>query len=184
LADHAPAAAHEVIPGLTGLPSLFLHPFVAVDTLLVMLVVALIASAARPLTPVTLFLTCLFVGTLVGVMIQVRAVMVPGLWRFPLLTSTGLGLIVACGASLGRWPVAVIIGLGGLVTGLSVTPERPGFAGALEAAAASALALAIVIATVFALRRVLPRPVAAIAVRVAGAWVVAIAMLALAALSR
>jgi hypothetical protein len=31
---------------------------------------------------------------------------------------------------------------------------------------------------------VLPRPVAAIAVRVAGAWVVAIAMLALAALSR
>jgi hydrogenase/urease accessory protein HupE len=175
------ASAHEIVPGLRGFPSLLLHPFVAVEMVLIMVGLALAAGASGPQMPLAAGMVAVMLGSLAGAVAQPSALTVPGLWRGPLVLALGLGALVATGRSLGR---SVLVALGfvaAIAIGLGVPPERVGWVGKVEVAGAAAAAIAV---TLLALA--LPRAKFAdhapvrIATRIAGAWCVAIASLGLA----
>lgn len=179
------ASAHEVVPGLRGFPSLLLHPFVAVDMLLIMVGLALVAGASAHRMPLAVGMAVVMLGSFLGAMAQPSALAVPGLWRGPLVVAALLGALAASGTELGR--IALLsLGLAtAIVIGLGVPPERGSWLGKLEVAGATSVAIVV---TFLALA--LPRAVFAghapvrIAGRIAGAWCLAIASLGLASTLR
>ena len=175
------ASAHEIVPGVSGLVSVMLHPFVTVDTVLVMVGLALVVGAARSRPAVPAGIASVLAGALAGVVIQPWALTVPGLWRWPLVVSVVLGALAAWGVSIGARALLMIGFLASLVVGLGVPPERPGWSGNLEVAAAVSLAVLTTLLVVALPRAGLGRYGAVrVAGRVVGAWCVAIASLGLA----
>lgn len=176
-----PAQAHEVLPGLTGFPSLLLHPFVTVETTLLMIGLALVigmGERGRSLVPLG---AALLLGAAVGVLLQPEAVLWPGLWRAPLALSLVLGGLAAWGRPLPS-PVTVTLVLAvAVVIGVGLPPERPGLIGRFEAATAVVFAILLGVLLISTPRAILGRfqPVP-LAGQVLGAWIVAIALLGMA----
>lgn len=176
-----PSAAHVLVPGVSGLASLVLHPFAGVETLLVIVAAAIVVGASeRPWVLWTAALAGLVGGTL-GALLQAGALAWPGLWRLPLVVAAALGAMAALGRTPGSVGCAAAACLAAITLGLGLTPERPGLSGILEAAVAAAAALALALVAIALPRMLLRHPVARLAGRIAGAWMLAIAMLGLAA---
>ena len=176
-----PASAHEIVPGVSGFASLLLHPFVAVDMALVMAGFALVVGAVKRRPPVVAGIAAVIVGSLVGVSMQPWALSVPGLWRWPLLLACGLGGLGASGVALRAGALLALGFCSAATIGLGVPPERPGWAGTVEVAAAASVALSVALFALALPRAVLGRHAAVrIAGQVGGAWCVAIAGLGLA----
>ncbi|MGD9805324.1 MAG: hypothetical protein AB7E81_02380 [Hyphomicrobiaceae bacterium] len=177
----APAEAHEIIPGVTGFPSLLLHPFVAVETALLMAGLAVVAGVAGRVPPMISGGAAIVIGAMVGVALQSSAVLLPGLWRVPLGLAFILGALAATGW---RLPAAGVVGLGLLVAiaiGIAIPPERAGLIGRLEVAAAVVSAILLVILLIAVPRIAFDRlrPVR-VAGQILGAWILAIALMGLA----
>lgn len=174
-------AAHEIVPGLRGFPSLLLHPFVAVDMVLIMVGLALVAGASAPRIPLAAVTVTVVLGSLAGALAQPSALTVPGLWRGPLVLAFVLGALAAAGRALGRGALVSLCLVTAVAIGLGVPPERAGWIGRVEVAGAATVAI---MATVLGLA--LPRAASGghasvrIAGRIAGAWCTAIASLGLA----
>lgn len=179
-----PAAAHEIWPGLPGVVSMVLHPFLAPEIVLVMMGMALLAGVDERRTTVLLCLPMAAVGVAVGLGAQGSLLAVPGLWRLPMIVAIGLGLLVASGLRIGQMTTLIAALLAAATVGLGVPRERPFLSGAIEAGAGVAIALAIMLAVVALPRARLRHPIPRIAARVAGAWIAAIALLGLAAALR
>jgi hypothetical protein len=175
------AQAHEVIPGVTGFASLVLHPFVAVETALVMIGLALVTGAAESWRGLLFVCAVAIIGAAAGVMLQPWAILVPGLWRLPLLLALLLGTAAALGRAAALPSLFVLAAAVSVVIGLAVPPERPGLIGRLEAVCAVAAAVLIVLLVIAVPRVVLARVRAVqLAGRIAGAWIFAIALLGMA----
>jgi hypothetical protein len=179
------ASAHEIVPGLRGFPSLLLHPFVAMEMVLIMVGLALVAGASASRIPLAAGMVAVMLGSFAGALAQPSALTVPGLWRGPLVLAVGLGALAATGRSLGRGTLLSLGLAAAIAISLGVPPERAGWVGKVEVAGAAAVAIVV---TLLALA--LPRakfsdhaPVR-IAGRIAGAWCIAIASLGLAAALR
>jgi hypothetical protein len=175
------AQAHEVIPGVTGFASLLLHPFVAVETALVMLGLALVTGAAESWRGLLVVCAVSMIGAAAGVMLQPWAIIAPGLWRLPLLLALLLGTAAALGRAATLPSLLVLAAAASVVIGLAVPPERPGLVGRFEAICAVASAVLIVLLVIAVPRMVLARIWAAqLAGQIAGAWIFAIALLGMA----
>ncbi|MGE0767264.1 MAG: hypothetical protein AB7L90_12430 [Hyphomicrobiaceae bacterium] len=179
------AGAHEILPGVTGFPSLVLHPFVAVETALVLLGFAIVVGAAGLRPPLGWGIVMLAAGAVAGVLLQTAALVVPGLWRLPLVLALCLGAVAATGLAASGWCLAAMSLLVSTAIGVAVPPERPGLAGRAEAAAAVIAAILATVLVVSLPRFALSRFRAVrLAGRVGGAWIMAIALLGLAVLFR
>jgi len=175
------ASAHEIVPGLRGFPSLLLHPFVAVEMVLIMVGLALVTGASAPRMPLATGTVAIMLGCLAGAMAQPSALTVPGLWRGPLVLAVGLGALVATGKSLGRGTLLALGLVAAVAIGLGVPPERPGWIGKVEVAGAAALAIVVtLLALALPRARFADHAPVRIASRIAGAWCIAIASLGLA----
>jgi hypothetical protein len=175
------AQAHEVIPGVTGFASLLLHPFVAVETMLVMLGLALVTGAAESWRGLLIVCVISMIGAAAGVMLQPWAILVLGLWRLPLLLALLLGAAAALGRAAALPLLLLLAAAASVVIGLAVPPERPGLVGRLEAICAVASAVLIVLLVIAVPRMVFARArVVQLAGQIAGAWIFAIALLGMA----
>ena len=176
-----PAEAHEIIPGVTGFPSLLLHPFAAVETVLLMIGLALVVGTAENWRGATPGFVALVAGSIAGVMLQPVSILVPGLWRVPLVLAFILGAVAASGRGLSSLLRIVIVLLVSLALGTAVPPESQSLTGRAEAAAAVVLAILVSMLVIAFPRTVLSRfyPVR-LAGQVLGAWIVAISLLGMA----
>jgi hydrogenase/urease accessory protein HupE len=175
------ANAHEILPGVTGFASLLLHPFVAVETVLLMLGLAFVAGATESGRAILLACTVVVIGAGAGVMLQPSAIMVPGIWRLPLLLALVLGTVAATGRSAALPVLFILALLVSVVVGIAVPPERPGFEGRLETIAAVGVAILAVVLVIAVPRALLGRfRIVRLAGQVAGAWIFAIALLGMA----
>lgn len=175
------AVAHEIIPGVTGFASLLLHPFVGVETALLMLGLALVVGAAERRPRPIVVAAILVAGAVVGVLLQPSAILVPGLWRVPLVLALVLGAVAATGWSVPPPALAMLALLVATASGIAVSPERPGVQGRGEAMIAVVAAVLIVLLAVGYPRAWFDRlrPVR-LAGQILGAWIVAISLLGMA----
>lgn len=184
MAAHGIAEAHEIIPGVTGIASLALHPFVAVDLALVVVATALLAAGRGNLPALATAAAVVCLAAVPGLLLQPHVVAVPGLWRWPLAIAALSGAWLATGVAPPRPVLAVAALACGLCLGIGVPPERSGPGGLTEAALGIALAVTASFAALGVPRLLFSGPLAALAPRIAGSWISAIAVMALVALSR
>jgi hypothetical protein len=184
LAAHGIAEAHEIIPGVTGIASLALHPFVAVDLALVLVAATLLAAGRGNLPSLATGAVIVGLAAVPGLLLQPHVVAVPGLWRWPLVIAALSGAWLATGLVPPR-AILVLAALAcGLCLGIGVPPERSGPGGLIEAALGISLAVSVGFTLLGIPRVLLSSPVVALAARIAGSWIAAIAVMALVALSR
>jgi hypothetical protein len=174
-----PALAHEIVPGVMGFASLVLHPFTAVETILVIGALAFAVGSTE--CPALVPLCCLpaVAGGMLGAALQVEALLWPGLWRLPLFMGLALGAFAASGRSAGTWGSLAITFIAAATVGLGVIPEEPGLTGRLKAGAAAAVAIIVGLIVLALPRTFLRHAIARLATRVVAAWIVAIAALGL-----
>lgn len=179
-----PAAAHEIWPGAPGVVSMLLHPFMTPEIVLVMAGLALLVGANERRATVLLCAPLIVAGVAIGLASQVPLLAFPGLWWWPMIVASWLGLVVASGVRVGRVATLIAALLAAVTVGLGVPRERPFVSGALEAWAGVTLALLVVLALFSVPRASAHHPLVRIAARIAGAWISAITMLGLAAAMR
>lgn len=176
----SPAAAHVIIEGVTGFASLVLHPLVAVDTILVIAALATVVGATeRPMLPLLCPLPAL-VGGVLGVSLQLQALLWPGLWRLPLVVAIALAAYAASGRNMAPWGALAATLIAATTVGLGLVPESPDLGGRLEAGAAAAAALLLGLLVLAWPRTMTRHHIARLAGRVMSAWIAAIAALGLA----
>ncbi len=165
-----PVQAHGTLPGGGGFYSGALHPLVALEHLLVLLAGGLILGRDGLRRP----LWALAIGLGAGLWFAGLAV---GLQVVPLAVTLGLGAVLALQIRLTDWVlVPVLLGVG-LAVGLDT--DLPPLN--LEIAALGVVVGAFLITlNAFALGSVLSGSRAAVALQVAGAWMLAAALMVLA----
>lgn len=179
-----PAQAHEVVPGASGFLSMLLHPFFALEIVLLMLGLALLAGTDERQRTVLWSGIAVPVGVAIGLFAQVPMLALPGLWWWPMIAGALLGLLLASGIRIGQAGTLVAACIAAATVGLGVPRERPFLSGAIEAWGGVTVALLLLLAVVAVPRAGLRHPAARIATRVAGAWIAAIAILGLSAALR
>ena len=175
------ASAHVLVPGLTGLPSLALHPFTTAETLLVVIALALNVVMAADRCQLLRATAVATGGALAGAFSQPEVVTWPGLWRVPLLLAFGLGALAVAGGPRHPMIASLVVAAASIAIGIGVAPERAGWLGTVEAGAGAAIACSVAIAIARLASQAPRSAIGRIAMRVAGAWIVAIAALGLAA---
>jgi len=176
-----PAQSHEIIPGIPSFASVFLHPFVAVDTLLPMIGLALVMGASRRPLHAAVVVSALLIGAGFGVLLQHSALLLPGLWRVPLVLAFALGVLASMAISLPKAIVAVLLMIVGAVVSLALPPERPGVLGRFEVWAAAIAAILVVLAVVLLPRRRFDDYwLVRLGGQIIGAWIIAISLLGMA----
>ncbi|MDX2155424.1 MAG: hypothetical protein SFW09_02855 [Hyphomicrobiaceae bacterium] len=180
LASAVPAEAHEVL-GFTGFASLVVHPLVEIELLLCLLALALVVGAGGRIALGPVVLAAATFGTAVGVALQPSAMLVPGLWRLPLMVAVMLGALVAAGCRSGSGTAVVAALAAGTMVGLGLVRERPGLIGALEVTAGAVIAIGAVVLALGLPLALLRRRHGTLAMQIAAAWIVAIGLLGLVA---
>jgi urease accessory protein len=175
-----PAAAHGGLPGGGGFLSGALHPFAAVEHLVLLLALGLLAGLLpRERRPRALAL--LLAGLLAGLAATVtgRAGLLPAGTVAAAILALALigGLLLALDPAL---PAAAVPGVA-LAAGLAVGADTEvGGASALAAAAGVVVGAFLIVLDAAALSAWATRPPLPIARRVAGSWIAAIAIMLLA----
>ncbi|GIL01082.1 MAG: hypothetical protein BroJett030_09810 [Alphaproteobacteria bacterium] len=174
-----PAAAHEAIPGVTGFAALMLHPLVIAEQLLLVLAAALVAGRM----PAAAFASAAFAfiaGLMAGKGAHLAVAWLSAYWYAPLVAALIAGLAVAgLRAIAPLFGVAMVFALA-FVLSVGIVPDEPTGAGLVKAVAAAGLTgLAILLVVGLPLTRVRGFR-GSVAVRVAGAWIGAIALINLA----
>jgi len=178
------ATAHEIVPGVTGFASMVLHPFVEIESAMLLLALALAVGAT--LRPGWLAASCCsaLAGAALGIAAQPHLVVWPGLWRLPLVLALLFGSLLASGRALGPIGSTTAAFVVAATVALGAAAERPGLAGKLEVWAAVGVAIIIALVAVGWLAALVRRWAGGLALRVGGAWIAAIAALGLAAALR
>lgn len=178
-----PAAAHGGLPGGEGFLPGLLHPFVAIEHLLLLLALGLLAGQGPParrgagFAAVGLGLLAGLAGTRGG--LSEPSVVAP--------TILGLGCVAGCLLALapGRPPrllLPLLAAAAGLAVGLDTDAAPAGVPWAVVAGAVAGVLVGayLIVLDAAALAVAAARPPFAIAVRVAGSWIAAIALMLLA----
>lgn len=178
------AAAHEIVPGVSGLASAILHPFVTAEIVLVMVALALLVGAEGWSRALALCAPIIATGAAIGLRLQTALLALPALWMWPMVWAGLLGLLLASGLRIGRWPTLGLAFVSAVTVGLGVPRERPFLSGAIEAWGGATLAMLILAVALALPWAAFESALARSARRVAGAWIAAIAALGLAAALR
>lgn len=180
-----PAAAHQIVPGVTGFPSLMLHPLASADTTLCLLAAGLLIGLRGPLRPV-LGAAALAAGVALGAASQlVFTGALPSL-VFVVLLNLPLGLaglggvLVATAPRLGPVGLAAALVALAAMIGMLLLPEAPGIAGLAEAAAGALLGAVLAAALVAVPVRLVGARFGTVPARVVGSWLAAVAIFMLA----
>lgn len=179
-----PLLAHEVIPGAPGLVQAIAHPLLAEDLVLVASGLALLVGADARTGTIGLACPVVVLGCGFGLAFQGQMLALPGLWWWPMAMAAVFGTVVASGVRVGRIATLLAAFLGAVVLGLGLPRERPHLSGAIEAGAGLVIAVVIAFAALALPQAQLSHPVVRLAGRIAGAWIAAIALLALASALR
>jgi hypothetical protein len=171
------SVAHEVIPGVTGLPAMILHPMVS--NLMLCLLAAGVLAGQQERLGLAFGIRVVTAGLIVGYFSQKLVMHFYGLWRLPLLAAGLAGVVIAIGYQLGRALSAILVGALATIVGLGISPERPGSFGVLEALGGAIVAAGIVLLVCgWPVARLQWHWVQVLA-RVGGAWIASIAMMVL-----
>ncbi len=165
-----PAAAHGTLPGGGGFYAGMAHPLLALEHLLVLLAGGLVLGRDG--------------GR--GALLALVAGLAAGLWYgfaggwvqgFLLAVTLGLGAVLALQLRLPGWAMVAVLGAVGLAVGVETdVPEVNAMAGVLGVT----VGIFLIVLNAMALGSVLRAPWAAVALRVAGAWMLAVALMVLA----
>jgi len=179
-----PASAHGTLPGGGGFYSGFAHPFLAIDQFLLTFALGMtIGNAHRTVVPQAAL--CLMAAALAGMWLASAGIFLPAAGYVVLAVSAVLGIGLAATIRVpGSVATATAIATG-LLAGIG-TDVPPATGGAVPAFAAY-LAQAGVVSALFliamnaaALSAAMTHPVLAVARRIIGSWVAAIAVMVLA----
>lgn len=165
-----PAQAHGTLPGGGGFYSGALHPLVALEHLLALLTCGLILGRDGLRRP----LWALGLGLAAGLWLGVS---VAGLTLVLLAVTLGFGALLALQIGLPEWACGVVLMGVGLAVGLET--DLPTL-NARMAAVGVSVAVFVITMNAFALGSVLAGSRVAVALRVAGAWLLAVALMVLA----
>lgn len=173
------AFAHSSLPGLSGFYWGMLHPFTSAAQLLLLIVLGFLVQQRLPASELVLFT---FIGAnLIGGAVAAAGYL-PADADILLLALTVLaGLLVVSALPLTPWLLMVVGAVCGIAAGLVSWPD----AGKLDAVLMTAfgavvgsfLLVMMIAAVVEVIRLKVSLPWLPIAIRVAGAWVTAVAML-------
>ncbi len=173
------AFAHSSVPGLSGLYWGMLHPFTSAAQLLLLIVLGLLVQQRLPASELVLFT---FIGaSLIGGTVAAAGYL-PANVDILLLGLTVLaGLLVVSALPLPPWLLMAVGSVSGVAAGLVAWPD----AGKLDAMLMTAfgavigsfLLVMLIAAVVEIVRLKVSLTWLPIAIRVAGAWVTAVAML-------
>lgn len=165
-----PAQAHGTLPGGGGFYSGALHPLVALEHLLALLASGLILGRDGLRRP----LWALGVGLVAGLWLGVT---VAGLTVGLLAVTLGFGALLALQIRVPEWAYGALLLAVGLAVGLET--DLPALNARLAAVGVSA-AVFLITMNAFALGSVLAGSRLSVALRVAGAWMLAVALMVLA----
>jgi len=161
---------------VTGFPALMLHPFVVPEQMLLVAGAALVAGRMETKALATApfaFVAGMAAGKVGHLAMPALAVF----WQAPLVAACLAGLMVAAFGSIRSWVGADAIFLLAFVLSVGLVPETPGVLPLVEAVVATALTgLAILVGIGLPLSRV-RSGWGRVLVRVAGAWLAAVALL-------
>lgn len=170
-----PAAAHAPIAGIGSFWNGAVHPFLVPLHVMVILVLGVLMGQHAP--HLSRLAWPVFMVALAGALLLAPAQSLPPA-ALPAAAMVG-GLLVALGRAL-RPPVVLVALSGGVLIGLDFTPEgvRPGEAWLARAGTFAGAAVGLTLAG--GLVAAMSRPWQRIAVRAAGSWIAAAAVLVLA----
>lgn len=177
-----PAQAHGALPGGGGFYAGLAHPFLAWEHLLLLLALGLIFGR-QPRRPGRAPLTGLALGLAAGLALGAAGV-VSAAAPLAVLTAAGLtGLALALAPPLPIPALAAFATACGLAVGIDTGAPVPPEAGAIAAATPSAgvfVGVFLIVLNAIAIASLAHRPPWTIAVRIAGSWVAAAAVMVLA----
>ncbi len=176
---YAPAAAHDMIPGVSGFPARVLHPFIIIEHFLCLMIAGLIAGAYAG-RPVWRSILVLIGGLTVGFAAQAVIPIIEILWMLPLVAAVVAGLLVLAAPRLPFLAWAGVIFALGFAVGLETDPE-----GVLMIDAARTLGGLVVAGSLLLALVAVPLSRSGLAwvktmVRILGSWITAIATMVLA----
>ncbi|MCB2080783.1 MAG: hypothetical protein KDE55_24175 [Novosphingobium sp.] len=183
LSSGLPARAHDAITlfgtPVTGFPALMLHPLLTPDQALLLAGIVLVAGAtARNALPSVAL--ALVAGMLAGKAGHLIAAFLSAFWYAPLFAAFAAGLAVAGFGRIGARAGAIAIFVLGFVLAAGIIPEEPTLRG-LGLAVGAAIATGLVCLALIGLPlTVVAGYLRGIPIRIAGAWLAAIALINLA----
>ncbi len=171
--------AHQVIPGVTGFPALLLHPLVIPDFLLCLFAAALVVARTASI-PSLAWIAAFCISIPIGSLAQDAVLSVPNTELLPLSLAGLMALIVAVSPEIDMSQGILAILLLGFAVGLGIFPEGSSRWDLYQAVIAAMLSGAIIIFAVGWPLSKLRSHWGKVLIRVAGAWIAAIAMMVLA----
>lgn len=174
-----PAAAHQAIPGVTGFPAAVLHPLITPEHVLLLAATALVAGrmeARAYFSAVLAFVAGLMAAR--GVLFIIT--WLSAFWYAPLVATLVGGTMVAAFRRIDARAGVAAIFVFGFVLSVGLVPEEMTPRGLMIAVAGAVVAgLAVMTIVGLPLTRVKSRW-GGILIRVAGAWLMAVAIINLA----
>lgn len=175
----AAAWAHTVIPGISGFPGGMLHPLLVPAHALALIALGLMTGSFAARTQIVLLAA--FAAAAAGAFVLIA--MAYSAMRADIIVlylGAAIGLLLAAKVTLPATAAATLAAaVAGALTFDSVPPVLSVAETATSLTGTALSALAIVVATAL-LSRALPRRIGPIAIRIAGSWIAASAILVLA----
>lgn len=175
----AAAHAHNVAEGYPPLAGGLLHPLLVPSHALALVALGLVAGAS-PMRQRLVSVATFVAATCVSVALVTRAFSAHEAELQLLLLAVASGLLLAAGTRLPLAAACFLAGLAATALIFDSVPAIPSVRDTLISLLASALAAAALLASVAALSAAIPRALRAVAIRVAGAWIAAGALMLLA----
>ncbi len=175
----APAAAHQLIPGVGGCAAMVLHPLAVTDHLLAIVALGLLSGMSLS-TRFDALLLVLALGVLGGYLIAVTGTSPDFAALAPLLLAATSGALTALAF---RPPFAALAGLAaltGLAIGGATPPEDPASRAVILTGIGAVIGTALLFILFAAVARMAERDWQRTGLRVAGSWITACALLVLA----
>jgi urease accessory protein len=175
--DVLPLVVAHIVPGVTDFYAGLLHPLTAVEHVLVLAAVGLLAGQqARPVALRTLLLFVLLLAASAACAGAIGAAV-------PLDTALLVSIVATGGLVAARWPlpagvVYVVVGLVAMLHGVANVAEMRPTMSSVRFAAGGAVAAFVVTTYALGIARRARAPWAEVAVRVAGSWIAAVGILA------
>lgn len=173
------AIAHEVVSGVSGFPALILHPVIIPDFLLCLIAAALLVARATAITPFA-GIAALSFAIPIGLLAQNTVLSIPFSNLLPLSLAGLTGLVIALVPGVRMLPGLLAILLLGGAVGLGIFAEGPTPSDLFQAMIAAMISGAVFIVAIGWPLSKLQSLWGKTLIRVAGAWIAAIAMMVLA----
>jgi urease accessory protein len=173
------ARAHSVIPGLGGFPGGLLHPLLVPAHVLTLIALGLLAGALPVKTRVVLL--AVFIAASVGAFALIAMAFSAARAEIVMLgLGAGIGLLLAANMALPASAVATLAGAVAAALMFDSVPPVLTVSETTSSLTGTVLSAAALVAAAGIVSRALPPRIGQIAVRIAGSWIAASAIMVLA----